>query len=562
MKKILYILLLSVFIISCSSDDGPTLVDEPNIALNGKQIFRIEDKYLTAKNQSVGNQKKLDPAFVLMSINDASGNSILTREKVVLVKDGDSYITNEITLEAGTYTVTEFIVTDANDVVILIAPKEGSVLAQFTTKPLPFDFVVTSDETRETVTENINTAGYTSIDFGYTGLSLTFPKNSDFFSMVVDDSELLTTKTLKLESITGSIYLVDWGDGTVEEYVTTINGSGIENEISHTYAQNGEFTINVSGPVAAIETLSFIGEIPNETYQYQTNVLSIDVSKLILLKDLSIYTGKLTDINISKNTILENLSLRRNALSSIDLTNNPNLKEVFVDDNALTSIDVSSNLNLENLNVTANQLSNLDVSNNSKLLVLNAWKNQLNSIDLSNNIDLHLVNLNYNALTAINISQNPNLLEIIAGGNQITSVDVSNNPELRRIDLFLNQITSIDLSTNLNLNGLYIDDNQLSTLNLSSNTKLEYLTVENNMLSELNLVSNSKVFVAHIGANQFSAAELDIILSQIYDHAILNSTMNGYIDYQNTPGFADIDPTTIIKLNELVADYSWTFNNN
>ena len=563
MKKIFHILLLSFFVISCSSDnDEPNLVDEPTIALEGKQVFRIDLKELLAKSQFLENQKKLEPAFVLLSINDSDGVSIFTRKKIELVKVGDSYVTDEITLESGTYSVIEFIVTDLNDVVISIAPKENSVLAQFTTKPLPFDFVVSTDETKETATENINAAGYTSVDFGYTGLGLTFPENTDFFSLTVDDSIVLTTKTLNLKSITGSTYLVDWGDGNVEEYVSTIKDSGIENEISHTYAENGEFIINVSGPVAAIETLNFIGELPDELYQYQTNLVAIDISKLTLLKDLGIYTGKLTSIDISNNTVLENLSLRRNALLSIDLKNNPNLKEVFVDDNSLTSIDVSTNLNLENLNVTANQLTNLDVSNNSKLRILNAWENQLNSIDLSNNIDLSLINLNHNALTAIDISKNLNLLEIIAGDNQITSVDVSNNPELRRIDLFQNQLTSIDVSTNLNLNGLYIDYNQISDLNLSHNSNLEYLTVESNMLSELNLGANPKVFVVHIGANQFSATELDIILSQIYDHAILNSTMNGYIDYQNNPGFAEIDPTTIIKLNELVADYNWTFNNN
>lgn len=562
MKKISYILLLSFLVISCSSDnDESSPVDEPTVSLEGQQVFRIDLKALSAKTE-INKQKDVEPAFALVSINDSNGAVVLNREKINLLKNGDSYITTEITLDAGTYSLIEFIVSDINDVVISIAPKENSPLAEFASNPLPFDFVVSPDETKETATENINAAGYTSVDFGYTEVTLTFPENTDFFSLNVDESELLTTKTLSLKSITGSTYLVDWGDGNIEEYVSTIKDSGIESEISHTYIENGGFTISVSGAVAAIESLSFIGEIPNELYQYQTNVVGIDVSKLTLLKDLSIYTGKLTGIDISENTALENLSLRRNALLSLDLTNNPNLKEVFVDDNMLASIDVSTNLNLENLNVTANQLSNLDVSNNSMLRVLNAWENQLISIDLSNNIDLTLMNLSHNALMAIDISQNTNLLEVIAGDNQITTVDVSNNLELRRIDLYQNQITSIDVSSNLNLNGLYIDDNQLSTLNLSNNTEIEYLTVENNMLNELSLESNPKVFVVHIGANQFSATELDQLLSQIYDHAILNSTMNGYIDYQNTPGFADIDPTTILKLNELVADYNWTFNNN
>ncbi len=66
MKKILHILLLSFFVISCSSDnDEPTVVDQPTKALEGKQVFRIELKELTAKNQSVGNQKKIIGASLL-----------------------------------------------------------------------------------------------------------------------------------------------------------------------------------------------------------------------------------------------------------------------------------------------------------------------------------------------------------------------------------------------------------------------------------------------------------------------------------------------------------------
>lgn len=477
---------------------------------------------------------------------------------MVLTKIADRYVTSEISLEAGTYSLTEFIVTDENDVVISLTPQENSVLAQFASSPLPFTFDVSPDETKVSGTENINAAGYTSVDFGYTGLSLTFPENTDFFSLTVDDSELLTNKTLKLESITGSMYLVDWGDGIIEEYVSTIKDSGVENEISHSYSENGEFTINVSGPVEAIETLIFIGEIPDEIYQYQTNVVAVDLSKLTLLKDLNIYTGKLTGIDISTNTALENLYLSRNMLTSIDLTNNPNLREVFVGYNELTSIDVSPHLDLENLNVTANQLSDLDLSNNSKLRILNARENLLNAIDLTNNQDLTSLTLNLNAITELDITQHTKLLDFSARENQITSIDFSNNSELRSIDVYQNQIASINVSSNLNLNRLNIADNQLTNLNLSNNLLLESLSVKNNMLSELDLTSNPKIFSAHIATNQFSAIALDSTIAQIHSHVIENGTMNGFIDYQNNPGFDDIDSTTIVKLNELVNSYYWT----
>jgi hypothetical protein len=560
MKKILFVLLVSVFVFSCSSDnDEPTIpTDNETIVLEGKQIFRIDLKELTAKSLSVGNQKNLEPAFVLLSINDDNGNSILTREKIALIKDGDSYKTSEITLESGTYAVTEFIVTDSNDVVISIAPKEGSVLAQFSTKPLPFNFVVSPDEIKETATENINAAGYTSVDFGYTELSLIFPENTDFFSLTVDESALLTTKTIALKSITGSSYVVDWGDGVVEEYISTKTEVVEVNDLTHLYEQQESYTITISGPIEAIEYFSFIGEIPNEIYKYQSNLSAIDLSKLTLLKDLSIYTGNLTDIDISKNTTLVNLGVRQNRLTSIDLTNNPNLKEIFIDDNEISSINVAPHLDLERLHVNGNQLSDLDISNNGRLLVLDARENSLNAIDLTNNPELTFLTVNFNNITTLDITQNKKLLDLSARENQINGIDLSKNSELRSIDLYQNQITNINVSSNLNLNRLNINDNQLTSLNLSNNPKLESLSVKNNMLSELDLASNQKINAVHILGNQFSATELDEIITQTYNHAIQNETMGGFIDYQNNPGFADIAPTSIDKLNELVESLNWT----
>ncbi|MEM8506593.1 MAG: hypothetical protein AAF717_02135 [Bacteroidota bacterium] len=565
MKKIYTILLVGLLGMSCSSDGGdestPMDTTPAPVAVEGKQVFRVDFVEVSAKTSGVA-QKNLEPAFALVSILDNNSAPVLTREKIALIKEEDRYSTSELTLAGGTYRLTEFIVTDENDIVISLAPQENSVLAQFATAPLPIEFEISSDITRETVTENINAAGYTPVDFGYTGLSLVFPENTDFFSLTVDDSELRTQKTLKLESITGSVYVVDWGDGTVEEYVSTTKDSGAENEITHLYAENGEFTIKVSGAVAAIETLSFIGEIPGELYQYESNLVAVDLSQLTLLKDFNVFKGKLTNIDISKNTALENLSIRSNQLTNIDLSNNPNLKEVFLEYNALTSIDVAPHLDLRYLNVQGNQLTDLDVSVNTSLEVLFLRRNQLSAIELSNNPELRLLDLHENRITTLDISNNTKLLDITLRDNALTELDVSMNPDLRFAYLSGNQIASIDVSANLNLKGLYIGNNQLSTLDLSNNTALEYLVIEGNMFSELDLTSNPKIFIAHIGKNQFNATELDTIIAQIHTFAIANATVNGYIDYQNNPGFAEVDASTIAKLNELVADYNWTLNNN
>tara|TARA_R110000744_G_C19335030_1_gene558933 strand:- start:79 stop:1764 length:1686 start_codon:yes stop_codon:yes gene_type:complete len=561
MKKIFHILLLSFFVISCSSDnDEPNLGYEPTIALEGKQVFRIDLKELTAKSQSVENQKKLDPAFVLLSINDASGNSILTREKITLIKDGDSYVTNEVTLKSGTYTVVEFIVTDVNNVVISIAPKENSALAQFATKTLPFDFVVTSDETKETVTENINAAGYASVDFGYIGLSLTFPENTNFFSLTVDDSNLLTTNTLNLKSITGSTYLVDWGDGVIDEYVSTIIDSGIENTISHTYTENGVYSIRVSGSVEAIELLDFTSNDPENNNQ--SHLTSLDITKLTLLKSCQLFSGNLTTLNTSENKALEFLGLGYNQVSSLDFTNNSNLKTVWLRYNQLTELNISQNPDIEYVSIEGNQISALDLSNNPKLKVVLARENELSSIDFSNNMELERFDVANNAISTIDISLNLALTEINIGANSLNIIDLSNNTNLVRIDLYTNQLTDIDLSANLKLRDLYIENNALTEIDLSVNPLLERLIIGNNNLTTLDTTGNPKIFDLEIESNQFNGTTLDQIISQIYDQTVLNSVSNGFINYTNNPGTDSLANTTIAQLNELFLDYNWFFIGN
>tara|TARA_R110002167_G_scaffold117623_12_gene293700 strand:+ start:2854 stop:4542 length:1689 start_codon:yes stop_codon:yes gene_type:complete len=562
MKKISYLLSIFIVFISCSSDGEQLLNPEGGnpVASKGMQSFSIDFKEITAKTVLTGSQKNLEPAFVLLSINDNDGTAILTREKTVLTKVADSYVTAEISLEAGTYQLIEFIVTDANDVVISLVPKENSVLAQFATRPLPFDFVVSPDETKVTATENIDAAGYTTVDFGYTGLSLIFPANTDFFSLTVDDSILLTSKSLMIKSITGSTYLVDWGDGNVEEYVSTISNSGIENKISHTYTENGVYTINVSGAVATIEVLDF--NCFDQENNYQSNITAANIEKLTLLKSCLFYSGNLSNLNTSGNTALELLELGFNQITSLDVTNNPNLKQANLRYNQLTGLDVSQNPNLELLWVDGSQISMLDLSNNSKLRVLMARENNLSTIDFTNNLNLERFDVADNFISTIDISANLGLIGINVGGNQLTGIDLSQNTNLVRVDLYTNQIDAIDLSANLKLTELHIKNNLLTDIDLTANPELERLIIENNNLNTLDTTANPKIFDLEIGGNQFSGPQLDQILSQIYDQAILNSVMDGYMDYKNNPGTADIANTTISKLNELVATYNWFFNNN
>jgi len=561
MKRAFSLLLLLTLFISCSESEEPTppeTPETPNAVEQGAQSFSISNKDITAKNATNLAAKEFIPAYVFVSVETSNGNKILDRQKLDVIDQGGDFVTEEIMLDPGTYKLTEFIVVDSADLVISLVPKATSALSQFTGTSLPSNFTVQEGGSKNTPIENIETAGYSWVEFGYEEDDLVFTEAEDFFTLTVDDSENLTTKVISLKSLTGSTYQIDWGDGTVDEYVSTLSDININNELSHDYVENGIYEIKIIG---AVEVLTYVilGGVQED--DYYTNIVSVDLNNLILLKTFGAYGGKLTSIDVSQNNLLEELWIASNKISSVVVTNNAKLKSLYIGHNELTNLDVSQNSDLEILTISSNQISELDISNNSKLITLLASGNALTQIDFSNNLVLEQLNLGNNLLSSIDLSQNLNLREINVGRNNLTQIDLSKNTKLERIDLYENQISSIDLSANLKLRDLYIGDNLLDNIDLSVHSSFERLSIHNNNLSSLDLSNNPLVSHLYIGSNQFSGAQLDLIISGVYDNAVLNSINPGYIDFQNNPGTDLIDQSTIAKINELALDYNWSFNN-
>jgi len=562
MKRALFLLTLFTLLISCSESEEPlppNTPEQPEAVEQGAQSFNISNKQIAAKNSSDNAAKEFIPAYAFVSVETTDGDTILDRQKLDVLYQGGDYVTEEIQLNPGAYKLTEFIVIDSDDLVISLVPKAISALSQFSGTSLPFNFTVEEADSKNTPIENIEAAGYSWVEFGYEEDDLVFPEAEDFFMLTVDDSEILTTKTIEMKSLTGSVYKVDWGDGTVDEYVSTLSDANINNEISHDYLENGIYDIKVIGAVEVVEELEFRNNVLE--HSYQSNLVSADIGNLTLLATIEFHLGKLSTLDTSNNSALEYLSLGYNQIIDLDLTKNEKLKKLYARHNQLTDIDISQNLDLEFLWVEGNQISNLNIYNNSKLTVLLARENNLASVDFTNNQLLRRFDLSNNLLSSIDLSQNMDLHEINVGANNLTQIDLTKNIELERIDLYENQISSIDLSANLKLRDLYIGDNLLNNIDLSLHAGFERLSIHNNNLTDLDLSNNPLVSHIYIGSNQFSGAQLDLIISSVYDNAVLNSINTGYIDFQNNPGTDLIDQATISKINELGSDFGWTFNN-
>ena len=99
-------------------------------------------------------------------------------------------------------------------------------------------------------------------------------------------------------------FIVNWGDGTVEK-------SEAWYQISHTYAESGEYTVTVYG-VNHWLLLSL------ELYG-QPNVKSLDVSACPYLETLVCNGGELMSLDLSKNTALKSLGVYVIQLTTLEL---------------------------------------------------------------------------------------------------------------------------------------------------------------------------------------------------------------------------------------------------
>jgi hypothetical protein len=47
----------------------------------------------------------------------------------------------------------------------------------------------------------------------------------------------------------------------------------------------------------------------------------------------------------------------------------------------------------------------------------------------------------------------------------------------------------------------------------------------------------------------------------MYDQIVSDAIMEGYINYLNNPGTEAVSNATVSKINDLIVNYNWSFNN-
>lgn len=113
-----------------------------------------------------------DGSYLIVTIQNASGTPVFTRERVDLVRVGDEYIGEPLALPEGNFRLTDFWVVSPTRVLLYAAPKEGAPLADLVDDPLPQTFSISKDQLSNVGVQVIDVAGSSPQDFGYVSFDL------------------------------------------------------------------------------------------------------------------------------------------------------------------------------------------------------------------------------------------------------------------------------------------------------------------------------------------------------------------------------------------------------
>jgi hypothetical protein len=165
-KCLLMAMLLALLCLhqSCSDDnDSPRVQKKVQFALG-----------LRASSNATGRVQADIPAgaAVLISITKPDGTPVHGQKRLNILHLGNGYVTEPLLLEPGDYTITDFWVVRDSAEVLFLTPQAGSPLAALVSKPVPFDFSITTDAIADVAIEVVDAHGHVAEDFGYASFDI------------------------------------------------------------------------------------------------------------------------------------------------------------------------------------------------------------------------------------------------------------------------------------------------------------------------------------------------------------------------------------------------------
>ena len=174
MKKLYLVKWLALLVItilfSCSDDNKIESV---------KGIVNFQFKVESNLKSTLKSETENIPHSIYISIKDNANNYVCNLHKLPLIKIGDDYITEQIELVEGEYSVEDFIVVNDNDSSLYLTPKTGSEFEMLVDNPLPYYFEVSAKNITNQVLEVIPSDLGKPMNYGYATFSFTIVNTLD-----------------------------------------------------------------------------------------------------------------------------------------------------------------------------------------------------------------------------------------------------------------------------------------------------------------------------------------------------------------------------------------------
>jgi Leucine-rich repeat (LRR) protein len=266
-----------------------------------------------------------------------------------------------------------------------------------------------------------------------------------------------------------------------------------DGELQLSEAQNVSYFLDMNGNTSSYDCIQSFTNL--EEFHCQGNgwPIGINLSNLIHLKKLTLYSNNTTSLTLSGCVSLEEINVRSNALSALNLTDLNNLKKLDCAFNYLSALSLISTPNLIDLDCSNNNIYSLNLANLSALGSLICGSNNLTSLNLNNNAGLKKLYCSGLYLTSLNLTNQVLLEELGCGSNNLQSLDLSNCANLKSVNCSYAQLSSLNTNNLPLLENLICNNNSISILILVYNPNLKTLWCNANNLQEYLILSNQPV---------------------------------------------------------------------
>lgn len=390
-------------------------------------------------------------SVLLVSLTNATG-VVYTLKELPLNKHEDHYISDPLILPHGNYSITDFIVADADRQVLYATPKAGSPTASLVDHPLPMAFNVGKVEVTDIPVEIISVDTHEAEDLGYASFEIS----------IVDVASFKLSAYARAENgnfaLSGAqLFILHGADTVHRQYIQPI-----VNTIFFASDPDEFYTVVLIEPSFAKYTNTLRLHDLNETLGQDILSIRLEPALTVVTNPFEIegqyrFSFYLTNHNPSAGNvsidwgdgIIEEIDLQHGCCGELghiyasagdrfisvsgDLNTVTHLQIEY--DNPVKSISLKHLTELKSVSIVATRTpETIDISFNTKLETAAFGMTQVTSVDVSKNI--HLKNLFLVYMTNFSVASMNQIISDLhqhaqdhqVTGGWITMVDVDGGP--------------------------------------------------------------------------------------------------------------------------------------